>query len=131
MSTVTLAIPSETYEGLSSKRSDHFGHCPLFTLIDINDTKVSNVRSIANMPHTAGGCMKPVIMLAEQGVTAMVVAGMGRSPFQKTLQQGITVYFADLVKYPDAQSTVDDFIKGALPTFGSDQLCTGTGDCQH
>ena len=131
MSTITIAIPAETPEGLSSRRSNHFGHCPLFTLVEINDNEVGQVRTLTNIEHSPGGCHKPVAMLAENGVTAMVVAGMGRGPFQKMQQHGITVYFADLIKYPDTQSTIEDFVKGVLPRFGSDQLCTGSGNCHH
>ena len=131
MSSITIAIPSETTNGLASKRSDHFGHCPAFTLVEINNNEVGQVRTVDNIDHEAGGCMKPVAMLAENGVTAMLVAGMGRGPFQKMQQHGISVYFADLNKYPDAQSAVNDFIKGALPEFGSDQLCTSNGNCHH
>ena len=131
MNNITVAIPSETTEGLSSKRSDHFGHCPLFTLVEIGNNEVTQVRTVENIAHSTGGCMKPVAMLVENGVTAMVVAGMGRGPFQKMQQHDIIVYFADLLKYPDVQSTIDDFTKGALPTFGSDQLCTGSGNCHN
>ncbi|MCK5505292.1 MAG: NifB/NifX family molybdenum-iron cluster-binding protein [Thermodesulfovibrionia bacterium] len=131
MQNITLAIPSETTEGLTGKRSDHFGHCPVFTLVEIKDNQIGEVRTVANIAHTAGGCLKPVAMLAENGVSAMVVAGMGRGPFQKMQQHGITVYFADLQKYPDVQSTVNDFINGSLLTFEAGQLCTGNGQCHH
>ncbi len=131
MSNITLAIPSESPEGLTGKRSDHFGHCPIFTLVDINDNEFSNLRTVKNIAHGAGGCMKPVAMLADQGVNAMVVAGMGRGPFQKMEQHGINVYFADLQQYPDVESTVQAFINNSLSAFGSDQLCTGSGNCHH
>jgi len=131
MSTITIAIPSESSEGLTSKRSDHFGHCPVFTLVEIKNNQVGRISTVENVDHDAGGCMKPVAMLAKNGVSAMVVAGMGRGPFQKMQQHGIALYFADLTKYPDVQSTIDDIVKGSLPTFGSDQLCTGSGNCHH
>ena len=127
MQNITLAIPSETHEGLSGKRSDHFGHCPVFTLVDITGNAISNIRTVNNIDHGAGGCMKPVAMLAEQGVSAMAVVGMGRGPFQKIQQYDIKIYFADLLKYPDVQSTIEGFINGKLPQFHQDQLCTGSG----
>jgi len=126
-----MAIPSETTEGLSSKRSDHFGHCPVFTLVEIKNNQVTGVRSVENIAHDASGCMKPVAMLAENGVSAIIVTGMGRGPFQKMAKHGITAYFADPLKYPDAQSTVNEFINGSLPAFADTQLCTGSGNCHH
>ncbi len=131
MQMITLAIPSETSEGLICKRSDHFGHCPVFTLVDIHDNKVGNIRTVDNIAHGVGGCMKPVAMLAEHGVTAMVAAGIGRGPFQKMQDHGIEVYFADLPSFPDVKSTVDGFISGTLLRFGQEQLCTGSSDCHN
>ena len=131
MPQITLAIPSETTDGLTGTRSDHFGHCPVFTLVDVQDNQATNIRTVNNIAHGAGGCMKPVAMLAEQGVTAMVVAGMGKGPFQKMQQHGIAVYFADLIGFPDVQATIEGFILGKLPMFGTSQLCTGGGDCHH
>ncbi|MDD5758597.1 MAG: NifB/NifX family molybdenum-iron cluster-binding protein [Desulfobulbaceae bacterium] len=131
MQMITLAIPSETSEGLRGKRSDHFGHCPVFTLVDIHDNQVGNIRTVENIAHGAGGCMKPVAMLAEHGVTAMVAAGMGRGPLQKMQDHGIKVYFADLRNFPDVKSSVDGFLSGTLLMFGQEQLCTGSGNCHH
>lgn len=131
MQTTTLAIPSETNDGLVGKRSDHFGHCPVFTLVDIQDNQIGNIRTVDNIGHDAGGCMKPVAMLADLGVNAMVTAGMGRGPFQKMQERGISVYFADLLSFPDIQSAVEGFISGRLLMFGQDQLCTNSGTCHH
>ena len=131
MSTITLAIPSESPDGLAGKRSDHFGHCPIFTLVEINNNKIGEVRTVDNVAHDAGGCMKPVAMLAENGVTAMVVAGMGRGPFQKMQKHSIIVYHADLQKYPDVQSTINGYMNGTLLPFELGQLCTGSGECHH
>ena len=131
MKKMTIAIPSESTEGLSGKRSDHFGHCPVFTLVEIQDNKVGAIRTVDNIAHGAGGCMKPVAMLAEQGVNAMVAAGMGRGPFMKMQEHGIDVYYADLRNYPDVQATIEAFTEGKLSMFGNGQLCTGSGNCHH
>lgn len=131
MPSITLAIPSATTAGLTGARSDHFGHCPVFTLVDVENNQATNIRTVTNIAHTAGGCLKPVAMLAEQGVTAMVVAGLGKSPFQKMQQHGIAVYFADLQSYPDVAATIAGFIQGKLAMFGTGQLCPGGGNCHH
>ncbi len=128
MNKITLAIPSENEEG---DRSDHFGHCPVFTLFDVENNQAVNIRTVANIAHGAGGCMKPVAMLAEQGVNAMIAAGMGPGPFQKMQQFGMDVYFADLNSYPDVNSAIEAFIAGKLSMFARGQLCTGSGNCHH
>ncbi|MBU0675551.1 MAG: dinitrogenase iron-molybdenum cofactor biosynthesis protein [Proteobacteria bacterium] len=131
MNKVTIAIPSVSMDGLTGIRSDHFGHCPVFTLVDLQDNQISGVRTVKNVAHEVGGCLKPVAMLADLGVTTMVAVGMGRGPFQKMAQHGITVYFADLATYPDVQSAITAFTNGKLPEFIQDQLCNGSGNCHH
>lgn len=126
-----IAIPSETNDGLASKRSDHFGHSKHFTIIELEDGKVYSSISLKNIAHEAGGCMQPVGLLAENGVESLVVGGIGRGPFQRLQQQGIQVFFADLNQYPDIQSTIDGFSAKKLPLLHPDQLCTSNGNCHH
>ena len=131
MSVTRIAIPSETNEGLASKRSDHFRHSPHFTVIELENGKVCGSISLKNIAHGAGGCMQPVGLLAENGVESLVVGGIGRGPFQRLQQQGIQVFFADLNQYPDIQSTVDGFLGNKLPLLHPDQLCTSNGSCHQ
>ena len=126
-----LAVPSDTDDGLEGRRSDHFGHCPYFTLVEINGDQVGAVRVMANIAHGQGGCMKPVGLLAEEGVGALVSGGMGRGPFLRMQENGISVYYADLVQCPDVKSAVGAFVDGRLPRFEMGQLCTGSGNCHH
>lgn len=131
MSITKIAIPSETAAGLSSNRSDHFGHSKHFTIIELEDGQISRATSLKNIAHEAGGCLRPVGLLAENGVESLVVGGIGRGPFQRLQQQGIQVFFADLNHYPDIQSTVDGFLANKLPLLHPEQLCTSNGNCHH
>jgi predicted Fe-Mo cluster-binding NifX family protein len=60
-----LAVPSNNPGGLEAGRSDHFGHCDLFTLVDIRDNKIVEVETVSNQEHGAGGCMVPVQFLKD------------------------------------------------------------------
>lgn len=132
MNKITIAIPAATTEGLAGLRSDHFGHCPVFTLIEVENKMVTRVTSVVNVAHEAGGCMKPVGILADRKVDALVVAGIGRGPFQRLMEHGIAVYYADSGQFPDIRSAVEGFIADRLPMFSTGQLCTtGGGDCHH
>ncbi len=64
-----IAVPSSNPGGLESAVGAHFGHCELYTIIDIEDGKISNVETLPNIPHQQGGCMAPVNYLHEHGVT--------------------------------------------------------------
>ncbi len=50
-----IAVPSEGAGGLDGQRSGHFGHCPNFTLVDVEDGTISNVTVVPNVEHVQGG----------------------------------------------------------------------------
>ena len=70
---VRLAIPSEGQGGLDGMRAGHFGHCDVFTCIDVENGQIKQVSILPNREHVQGGCMVPVNLLAEAGVNALVV----------------------------------------------------------
>jgi predicted Fe-Mo cluster-binding NifX family protein len=117
-----IAIPSELPGGLQAHRSGHFGRCDCFTLVDVVDREVDEVQILQNAPHTEGGCMAPVLVLAEHNVDAIVVDGIGGRPLMGFNQVGIAVH-AGLG--PDVQTAVAAYIQGALPVVGLE------GACQH
>ena len=90
--TTRVAVPSELPGGLEAQRSGHFGRCACFTLIDIKDGQIDGVEVLTNAPHTEGGCMAPVLVLAEHMVDAIVVDGIGGRPLMGFNQVGIVVH---------------------------------------
>ncbi|HEY5387301.1 MAG TPA: NifB/NifX family molybdenum-iron cluster-binding protein [Thermoleophilia bacterium] len=115
-----IAIPSELPGGLEARRSGHFGRCACFTLIDVIDGKVDEVEILQNAPHTEGGCMAPVLVLAEQNVDAIVVDGIGGRPLMGFNQVGIAVHAG---MGPDVQTAVAAYIQGALPVVELEGAC--------
>jgi predicted Fe-Mo cluster-binding NifX family protein len=89
---VRVAVPSEYPGGLTAPRSGHFGRADCFTIVEINGDQVGEVTVLQNMPHTEGGCMAPVMLLAQQGVNAIVVDGIGGRPLAGFNQVGIAVH---------------------------------------
>ncbi|MCW5199955.1 dinitrogenase iron-molybdenum cofactor biosynthesis protein, partial [Desulfobulbus sp. F1] len=94
-SSLMVAVPSDNPGGLAANISGHFGHCDLFTLINIQEGKVASVDTVNNVAHSAGGCLAPVNLLRDKGVGAIVVGGMGARPMQAFAEAGIAVYYAD------------------------------------
>lgn len=132
MNIMRIAIPSNSPGGLGASRSDHFGHCDLFTIVDLDENKeVEDVSIIANGDHKAGGCMTPVEVLNKEGITAIIVGGMGKRPMQGFVGVGIDVYFADKNSITAVSEAVEKFIKGQLPVMHVDQVCKGSGSCHH
>lgn len=113
-----IALPSNGGGGLAEARSEHFGRASHFTLVSVTEGEVGEVRTIANLPHIEGGCRRPVDMLAEDGVTAVVVVGLGGGPYRRFAELGIPVY-ADPVSATVGEA-VAKFLAGELaPMDGS------------
>lgn len=124
MARVRIAIPSEGEGGLDGRRAGHFGHCDVFTFVDLEDGLISEVSTIANVEHMQGGCMVPVNLLAEHKVDALIVGGIGMRPLMGFRQVGITVYHED--RRVEIRPVVDDLIAGKLPVIDDTQVCGGS-----
>ena len=118
-----IAIPSNDNGGLDGQRAGHFGHCDVFTLVDVEEGKIKKVSTIQNNVHVQGGCMVPVNLLSDHNVNALIVGGIGMRPLMGFRQVGIDVYH-DAVR-PDIRPVVEDLIAGKLPMISDDQVCGG------
>jgi len=120
-----IAIPSMGPGGLDGERSGHFGHCDVFTMVDVENGEIKEVSTVPNQSHVQGGCMVPVNLLAEHKVKALIVGGIGMRPLMGFRQAGIDVYYDE--PRPEIRPVVEDLIAGKLPAIGDDQVCGGGG----
>lgn len=127
-----IAIPTNSPGGLEASRSDHFGHCDVFTVVELDaEKKVKSVETLDTPEHGAGGCMVPVQVLSDAGVNAIVVGGIGARPMQGFAEVGIDVYWAERNSILDAATVVEKFSAGMLPKMNGDQACKGGSNCHH
>ena len=122
MSTKKIAFPG-TVEGLNGELVGHFGHTPAFTTIeyDENTKDVITVEIIQNAPHEQGGCMTPVLLLPNNGVTEVVVGGIGQRPLLGFIQVGIEPFRG-----------IQGTIKQNFEAFKQNELPKlSQGTCQH
>ncbi len=127
-----VAIPTNSPGGLLAERSDHFGHCDLFTVVELDEQRsVKEVTTIVNGGHEAGGCLVPVQLLHDAAVQAIIVGGMGARPLRGFADVGITVYFADRGTMKSVGDVVEGFATNRLPVMHADQVCKGSGNCHH
>ena len=119
--TLKLAVPTMGVAALTSERSGHYGHADCFTIVNIVDGEIQGSSELANPPHEEGGCLRPVGLLADAGVDAIVAAGMGMRPLMGFNQAGITVYFENQT------SNVGEIAKlvaaGKVPVMSADNAC--------
>ncbi len=120
-----IAIPSNGAGGLDGTRAGHFGHCDVFTFIDVEDGEIKKVSVLQNEEHVQGGCMVPVNLLESNNVKALVVGGIGMRPLMGFKQVGIDVYHDP--ERAEIRPVVEDLIAGKLPEIQNDQVCGGGG----
>jgi predicted Fe-Mo cluster-binding NifX family protein len=120
-----IAVPSNGAGGLDGTRAGHFGHCDVFTFIDVEDGEIKKVGVLQNEEHVQGGCMVPVNLLASNNVKALVVGGIGMRPLMGFKQVGIDVYHD--AERTEIRPVVEDLIAGKLQEIQNDQVCGGGG----
>lgn len=125
MEKVRIAIPSTMPGGLESALGMHFGHCDIYTVVDVENGEVASVGTLPNVPHQQGGCMAPVNHLAGNNVNVLIAGGMGMRPLMGFNQVGIAVF------YGGTASTVGEalnaLLAGKLQQFTPQQTCGGGG----
>ncbi len=121
--TMVIAVPTVGTGGLDSERSGHFGHCDCFTVIHTDGDEIVEIRTVDNPPHQEGGCLRPVNLLAGEGVTALVVAGMGGRPLAGFNDVGIAVYFEN--QTPGVGDVIAMLLNDELPVMDARNACGG------
>ncbi|MBN2008707.1 NifB/NifX family molybdenum-iron cluster-binding protein [candidate division KSB1 bacterium] len=105
--------------------SAHFGRCPQFTILDIQNGQIVNKQTIENPGHEPGYLPE---FMQQQQVEAVIAGGGGKRAQMLFAEKGIQFILG-------IQGTIDDTIdllcKGELK--GGESLCTtgGHGDGNH
>jgi predicted Fe-Mo cluster-binding NifX family protein len=114
-----LAVPSDLPGGLDAARSGHFGTCPCFTVIDVVDDVMVNSFTVPNPRHPKGDSrLTQVLLLGENSVDVLIVAGIGRRPLLTCLQAGMRVFAGE--DRHTVREVVQAFIDAELVPVGRD-----------
>ncbi|MBC8507870.1 MAG: NifB/NifX family molybdenum-iron cluster-binding protein [Anaerolineales bacterium] len=107
-----IAISSNDNIGLESKVSHHFGRCPYFVLVDVNNGNSQEFQVIENpffQQHTPGQVPQ---FINQQHADVMICGGMGRRAIAFFEAFGIaTATGAD----GTVATTLERYLKGELP----------------
>ncbi|KMY66962.1 dinitrogenase iron-molybdenum cofactor biosynthesis protein [Desulfocarbo indianensis] len=123
-----VALPSSIPGGMDSQLGAHFGHCDLYTLVQVEDGQITGSQIVPNVPHQQGGCMAPVQYLAGHGVNILIAGGMGLRPLMGFNQVGIDVYFGG--NSASVSEAVAALLEGRLSRFSQEHTCGGGGGAQ-
>lgn len=84
-----IAVSADTNQGLESQVAHHFGRCPFFALVEVEDDQIQSVAVIDN-PFYAGHEPGQVPgFINEQKADVMLSGGMGGRAIQFFSQFGI------------------------------------------
>ena len=84
-----IVVASEDHMGLNSKVSAHFGRCPYYTLVEVENgeiRKVSNVENPYYVSHGQPGDAPNFIK--QQGADVIIAGGMGQGQFNFLMNSG-------------------------------------------
>ena len=125
-----IAVSAENDQGLKSKVAHHFGRCPFFALVEVNDREIQSVNLIDNPYYAAHQPGQVPGFINEQNADVMLSGGMGGRAIQFFNQFGIEAATG-------AQGTVEDavicFLDGRLKGASScaESEAHGHGDHDH
>jgi predicted Fe-Mo cluster-binding NifX family protein len=84
-----IAISTDNRKGLDSIVSSHFGHCPHFTLVDVEDRQVKEIRDIGNPFHQDHQPGQLPRFVSSLGANVILTGGMGQHAAQLFQQLGV------------------------------------------
>ena len=86
-----IAISAENNNGLDSTVAQHFGRCPYFALVEIEENEIKGINILEN-PFFSGHEVGQVPgFINEQGADVMLSGGMGGRAIQFFTQFGIDI----------------------------------------
>jgi predicted Fe-Mo cluster-binding NifX family protein len=115
-----IAFASEDNQGLLGSLSAHFGRCPYYTIVDVEDKTVSNVQIIDNpyfTNHVPGAVPQ---FIKEQGAQVMIAGGMGPRALELFNQLGIEAITTGIQE--NLETILNAYLRGDI---------SGATGCEH
>ena len=122
MGKIRLAIPSMWPGGIESLRSEHWGSCDCFTLVDIDKGKVKDIKVVPNTLHSQGDDLAQVDLLLWLGANILIASSIDTRPLVGLREAGMEVYRGIGASVSDV---ILEFICEALTPMYPHQACGG------
>ncbi|MBN1889413.1 MAG: peptide deformylase [Thermoflexales bacterium] len=114
-----IAISADDGRGLDSVVSPHFGRCPYFILVDVEERQAKRVQAVAN-PHYGNHQEGQVpAFIHEQGADVMLAGGMGRRAIAFFEQYNIRAVTG---AYGTVKQSLEYYLGGQLITIEGEGL---------
>ncbi|QER41639.1 dinitrogenase iron-molybdenum cofactor [Thermodesulfobacterium sp. TA1] len=119
-----MRIAVATEEGYVAQ---HFGRCPGFTIVDVEDGQVVSQSFVENPGYKAHQPGLVPNFLKSQGVNYVIAGGMGPNAIMMLESFGIRVVLGIIGR---VEEVIEAFLKGNLR--GGESLCEhGDHECRH
>lgn len=115
-----LCFPIDSFSGMDSPVSHHFGAAPYFIIYN-TETKEPSLVNMQDL-QTSDSC-NPSVELANMGVEIVITAGIGPGALHRLMDNGVHVFQA---KDRIVSKDLEHYNKNALTVYGYD---TGKCDC--
>jgi predicted Fe-Mo cluster-binding NifX family protein len=119
-----IGIPCNIPGGLDAGVSAHFGHCDLFTAVELDGSQIKKVWTIGN--DGEHNCMIPVQKMANEGIDTVLIGGIGRRPLMEFQNNGIKVFVGAAGTVKDALS---NYLSEDLKEARVEDVCQGSKHC--
>jgi predicted Fe-Mo cluster-binding NifX family protein len=106
-----IAVSADDNKGLDSVVSPHFGRCPYYAVIDVEDHHVESLSALKNPfygQHSPGAVPR---FIQEQGADVILTGGMGRRAIGFFRQMGIEAVTG---AYGSVRNALEAYLGGEL-----------------
>jgi predicted Fe-Mo cluster-binding NifX family protein len=84
-----VAVSAENNNGLQSRVSAHFGRCPYFIMVEVEDGQIQDVSAVENPFYAAHAAGQVPSFIHGQHADAILAGGMGRRAMAMFEEMGI------------------------------------------
>ncbi len=105
---IRIAVASE-----GKNVTEHFGHCPAFTIFDAENGAIVREETVPNPGHKPGFLPN---FLADRGVNVIVSGGMGGGAVEIFNERNVEVIMG---ASGDAKAAAEAYLRGELKSAGS------------
>ena len=86
-----IALACEDNQGLNGQISQHFGRCPYYLLVEVEEKEIKNTEVVSNPYYNNHVPGKVPTFINQQGANVMVAGGMGPRAIDMFASFGIEV----------------------------------------
>jgi len=106
-----IAVSADQDKGLDSVVGPHFGRCPYFVLVDVEECQVTAVRTVENPFYAAHQPGQVPGFIHSQGASVMLTGGMGGRAIEFFQQYGVEPVTG---AFGTVQMSLEAYLGGAL-----------------